>query len=93
MHEPWQDLRVGDRIRIVRMPSDFSQPGFYASRGTRRLYKRLIARRSPLRICEIDEWDLPWIRCRFRRNYDSWEHHSLAIIDDSWVRVKSRNPP
>ncbi len=90
MHEPWQDLRVGDRIRIVRMPSDFSWPGFYASRETRRLYKRLIARRRSLRICEIDECGLPWIRCRFRLDDGSWDHHSLAVFDDSWVCVTPR---
>jgi hypothetical protein len=41
-------------------------------------------------VYEIDEWGLPWIRCRFRRKDGSWEHHYLAIHDDSWVRVKPR---
>ena len=28
MDEPWRDLRVGDRIRLVTMPSEFAQPGY-----------------------------------------------------------------
>ena len=91
MREMWRDLRVGDRIRIVRLPSGVDRPGYVFHPCTRRLYKKLIARRRPLRVYEIDEWGLPWIACRFRKEDDTWEHHFLAVNDDSWVRVKSRS--
>lgn len=90
MDERWRQLRIGDQIRIVRMPSDFSKPGYYVHRETRRLYKRLIERRRPVRVCEIDEWGTPWISCRFRMKNGRWEHHFLAVDDDSWERVKHR---
>ncbi len=90
MDESWRDLRVGDRIRLVRMPSEFDQAGYYLHRDTRRVYKRLIERRRPVRVYEIDEWGLPWIECRFRRKDGWWERHSLAFNHDGWVRVKRR---
>jgi hypothetical protein len=91
MDEPWRELRVGDRIRIVRMPSDSALEGYVLPRDTRRLYRLLIARRKPLRIYEIDErWQLPWVKCKFRTKSGRWEYHFLAVNDDSWVRVKSR---
>jgi hypothetical protein len=89
MDEPWRQLRVGDRIRIVRLPSGVDTPGYRFHRDTRRLYNRLIARRRSLRICEI-AWGLPWIECRFKRKAGRWEYHYLAVNDDSWVRVKTR---
>jgi len=86
----WRDRRVGDRIRIVRMPSDADAPGYSFAPQTRRLYKRLIARARPLRISRIDGYGLPWVACRFRRPNGSWDCHWLAVNDDSWGRVRSR---
>ncbi|MBN9520545.1 hypothetical protein J0H58_18805 [bacterium] len=89
-NDDWKRLRVGDRIRFVRMPWYTDTPGYTFPPETRRLYKRLIARGRPARVYEIDEYGLPWIRCRFRRRNSVWEHHFLAVNDDSWVRVKGR---
>ena len=89
MADDWRNLRVGDVVRIVKMPSGVDAPGYTFHADTRRLYKRLIARRRPVRVCQI--WGgMPWIHCRFRRNDGRWEYHSLAIADDSWVRVRKR---
>ncbi|MCA9074914.1 MAG: hypothetical protein KDA93_07775 [Planctomycetaceae bacterium] len=88
--EAWRDLKVGDRIRIVRMPSDADKSGYFFAEETRELYEKLIARGNAQRIYEIDEWGLPWIDCRFKLPDGQWEHHLLAVNDDSWVRVKSR---
>ena len=86
--EPWQTLRVGDRVRIVRLPYYADMPDRSFHPETRRLYKRLIARRRSLRVYEVDEeYGLPWIACRFRMANGRWEYHTLAINDDSWVRV------
>jgi hypothetical protein len=90
MNEAWRNLRVGDRIRMVRLPSAWQQPGYQVPRCTRRLYRRLIERRRPVRVYRIDEGGLPWIRCRFRQADGAWEHHFLAVNDDSWVRVRRR---
>jgi hypothetical protein len=88
--EPWQKLRVGDRIRIVQMPSYSMDAQFSFLPETRGLYKKLITRGSAQRIFQIDECGLPWIYCRFRLRNGKWEHHWLAVNDDSWVKVKKR---
>jgi hypothetical protein len=88
MSEAWRELQVGDPVRIVRMPSDADAPGYYFAPETRRLYRKLIVRARPARVFQIDEFGLPWVRCRFRRKNGTWEHHWLAINDDSWVRVR-----
>jgi hypothetical protein len=90
MNEPWRELRVGDRVRIVRMPYDAVLAGHTFHPETRRLFKKLIARGRSVRVFQIDEYGHPWIACRFRRRNGSWEYHWLAINDDSWVRVKGR---
>jgi hypothetical protein len=90
MVEPWRELRVGDRVRFVRMPTGVDAPGYTFHRDTRRFYQRLIDRRRSSRVYKIDEWGLPWIRCRFRRKNGSWDYHWLAINDESWVRVTRR---
>jgi hypothetical protein len=86
----WRSLRVGDRVRFVRVPSFQGVVGGGLLPETLRLYKKLIARGTPQRVFQLDEYGLPWIACRFRRKNGKWEHHWLAINDDSWVLVKSR---
>jgi hypothetical protein len=90
MKEEWRELKVGDRIRIVRMPSGVDAPGYTFHPDTRRLYQRLIDRRRSVRVYKIDEWGLPWIRCEFKMADGRREYHSLAVNDDSWVRVQRR---
>lgn len=59
-------------------------------RETRQLYRRLMSRKRPLVIYEVDKDGLPWIKCQFLRKTGGWEYHYLAVNDDSWVRVKAR---
>jgi hypothetical protein len=56
MKEAWRELRVGDRVRIVRMPWDVDAPGYFFAPETRRLYKKLIARNRPVRVYQVDEY-------------------------------------
>src|SRR5258708_358003 len=93
MVEPWHDLRIGDHIRLVAMPSEFAQPDYHLHPRTRRVHERLIARRRPVRVCRIDELGLPWIDRRFRERNGNWGHHSLAFDHDGWVRVRGRSEP
>lgn len=91
MKEPWRKLRVGDRIRFVRMPTGFSRQNCH--RDTLRVFQRLIERRRPVRVAffgEWGKWKVPWIRCQFRRKDGRIEYHSLAINHDGWVRVVPR---
>ncbi len=91
MDKSWRDLRVGDRIRLVAMPSEFAQSGYLLPPCTRRVYERLIARRRPVRIYRIDEWGLPWVRCNFREEDGRRGYHSLAFNHDGWERVRRRS--
>jgi hypothetical protein len=90
MNEDWRDLKVGDRIRIVRLPSAASMGGYVLPANTRRFYKRLIALKKRLTVYEIDRQGLPWIQCALRRKDGGLDCHFLAVNDDSWVRVKCR---
>ncbi len=87
----WKRLKVGDRVRFVRLPTTFNgKPGGGLLPETLRLYKKLIARGRPARVFKIDEYGHPWIYCRFRRKNGQWEIHWLGVNDDSWVLVNSR---
>jgi hypothetical protein len=86
-------LKIGDRIRIIGIPKG------QMFKETREVFRKLAARKQPLRICEIDEYGQPWYRCRLRilrspgqANRCKWEEHSLAIMegDDNWIKVKPR---
>jgi len=83
------DLKVGDRIRIVGFPR-IDRPG-YISRDMKRVLKKLIARRRPVVISEVDE-HAPWYSVRFRTKNGTLEWHFLAVCegDDNWVLVKQR---
>lgn len=75
---------MNDRIRFVRVPPN--EPP-----ETVRLFQKLIARKRSVRVCEIDEFGNPWIACRFRRKNNTWEYHSLAIMEgESWVKVRKK---
>ena len=94
--DDWRTLKVGDRVRIVRMPTGVDEPGYTFHPDSRRLYERLIdrcRRGRSLRVFEICEHGLPWVQHRYR-DEDGVRHHEwLALNDDSWVRVKPRAKP
>jgi hypothetical protein len=87
MRNDWKSLRVGDRVRILRLPTLWNHPNYHVDPSTRRLYRRLIARKRSVRVFRIDEFGQPWIQGRAPRESEWW---TLAIADDSWVRVKRR---
>ena len=90
--ELWRTLRVGDKVRITEIPAEFLTPGYTIFPETMRAYKRLIARRRPLRIARIDEWGLPWVDFQFQLKDGRWEYHSLAINHDGLVKVQAKRP-
>jgi hypothetical protein len=86
------DLKVGDRIRIIKMPGE-GVPGYYLHPDTGRVFKKLIARGWAVRIARVDEYGSPWYTCRFRLRKGQWESHHLAVcdLDNNWVMVKPRD--
>jgi hypothetical protein len=87
----WRELRVGDRIRFVEYPREFLRPGYFIHRETVRVYRKLLKRKRPLSVWEIDEYGAPWVACRFRLRNGKYEHHTLKVNHDGFVRVRSRN--
>ncbi len=88
--ELWRRLKVGDHIRIVHLPDEFARVGYQIHRDTLSAYRRVIERRRPLRVYEIDDWGLPWVHFRLRRKNGRWEFHYLAVNHDGLVKVKRR---
>jgi len=86
------DLKVGDRIRIIKLPGE-GVPGYYLHPDTKRVFKKLVARGRSVRIARIDEYGSPWYNCRFRIKSGRWEYHDLAVcnLDNNWVRVTPRH--
>lgn len=85
--ENWQDLRIGDRIRIVRVPSLFNE-SLYHDRDwdeTLALYFELIANQTVFAISTIDEDGRPWIEFELVEKDGTTVSHSLALDDDSWA--------
>ena len=82
-------LRVGDRVRIVRLPPAWDNPQYHVPAPTRRLFRKLMDRGRPLRVREVDERGEAWVWCRFRGKNGRIEHHGITIDDGCWVRVKA----
>jgi hypothetical protein len=85
-------LKIGDKIRIIRVPGE-GIPNYYIHRDTVRVYKKIIARRQPVRINRIDEYGSRWFSCRFKMQNGTWEWNYLAVYEDdnNWVIVKRKS--
>ena len=91
-YPPFYTLKVGDHVRLVHFPTEYLRPGALFPE-TRRFYKYLLERKRPVKVCEIDDWGLPWIACQCRDGKGRMEHHWLLIGTESgWVKVKRQRP-
>jgi hypothetical protein len=88
------DLKVGDRIRIIGIPGE-GVPGYFIHADTKYVFRKLVARGTPVRIYEIDAYGTPWYQCRFRIKNGKMETHWLAVCpgETNWKMVKRRNRP
>lgn len=81
----WTQLKNGDRIRMVSVPSGLKD------RETVALIRRLIRNRTVRTINWIDPQRHPWFDYIWVRRHKN-ERHSLCLCEtDSWVYVKSRD--
>lgn len=86
--EPWQTLRVGDKIRFVAMPTGFSRDNCHGS--TLAAYRHLIKKCRAVEVYKLDQLEMPWIS--FRRRWRSGILHEYLLINhDGWVKVKTRS--
>ncbi len=92
MPDPKQ-LRIGDRVRFISLPEEWSQPNFTTPPCSVAFMKRMIRRRFPSRIYRIDETGYPWIAARIRRR-GRIEHHHWGIFESTgWRVVRRKSPP
>jgi len=84
-------LKVGDRIRITKIPGE-GISSYYLHPETKAVYKKILARKRAVRISEIDEYGVPWYICKFRCQNGKWAMHFLSIAenDDNWQLVQRR---
>ena len=86
-----RELRVGDRVRFVGLPDEWSEPGYQVHDESVALIRTLIERGRSSRVCKITEDGYPWIEVRVRCQDGALEHHSWGIYDSTgWVRVVPR---
>ena len=95
--EPWRVLRVGDRVRMARIPSEFSIPGARVADETGAIFRQLVAINAILTIAEIDEFGHPWTES-FDFDADGALvpdniGHTIALADDSWDQVGTAASP
>ena len=70
------ELKIGDRVRFISLPEEWKQPGYIIHRESKAFMKRMLDRKTPVRVAMIDEFGTPWIFAntieRGRRHYHSW---------------------
>jgi hypothetical protein len=89
-------LRVGDRIRLLRVPeADLRQreqelrDGTELAGLTADTIERIIAINPVVTIDKIDEYGCPWFRVELIADDGEIEYHALTVMDDeSWEYEK-----
>jgi hypothetical protein len=88
----FRGLKVGDIVRLVEVPK-FYRVGYNIHRDTMWVYRQILARKRPMRICMIDDWGLPYVHCRFRLKNGRWRDDWLGLDKEGWALVKRRRCP
>ena len=90
-----QTLRVGDQIRILRVPdNDLGQreneiaSGVEMAGWTANSIERVISQSSIVRICQIDEYGCVWYEASIIGPDGTEKEHTLIVYDDdTWEPV------
>jgi hypothetical protein len=84
-------LRVGDLVRFVAIPDEWSRPGYFVHPESVAFMKKMIRRPWPSRVYEIDEYGQPWILAKVRER-GKLQTHTWAIFESTgWRPVKRRS--
>jgi hypothetical protein len=84
-------LKVGDLVRFVGIPDEWSRPGYFVLPGCRAFMRKLLKRSSTCRVWEIDEYGQPWIQAWVRER-GKLRQHTWAIFESTgWRQVKRRS--
>jgi hypothetical protein len=82
-------LKVGDRIRFIALPDEWSREGHTVLPEDRSFMKVLIKRARESRVAEIDEYGRPWIHARLRVR-GRLQYHSWLVVESSGWRLVQR---
>lgn len=82
-------LKVGDFVRFIALPDEWSRPGYTTPRDSLAFMKVMITRNWPSRIARIDEYGYPWIEARIARR-GKWHYHTWAILESTGWRLVKR---
>lgn len=75
----WRKLRLGDRIRFLRMPPEFSRPDYHFPPLVLALYEQLIRTGNPVEIEDFTVDGIPVARYVEHRNAEDPVVHKLLI--------------
>ncbi|NLS92407.1 MAG: hypothetical protein GXX96_09610 [Planctomycetaceae bacterium] len=85
-----KDLKLGDKVRFISRPDEWSQPDYCIDSDDIVFMDRLIVRGYPARVCRIDEHGNPWIQVRLKSDFE-YEHDTWSIMESSgWIKVVPR---
>jgi hypothetical protein len=84
----WRTLRVGDRVKIVHFPYEFSKRDYTMHDETRAAYRHLIETKEELCVRHIDDEGYPWVKFTIRADDGEEEFHSLMLNHDGIVLVE-----
>ena len=83
-------LKIGDRIRFLTVPDEWSRKGYTVQPEDRSFMNKLIKRRFPSSVAEKDEYGRPWIYVRLRVR-GRVEYHSWCVMESTgWRMVQPR---
>ncbi len=75
-------LKVGDLIRFVKLPDEWTNPNCFVHAETQAFMKRMIKRSWPSRVARIEKNGYPWIDARMRQR-GRLHYHSWGIYESS----------
>jgi hypothetical protein len=84
-----QSLKVGDLIRFISIPEEWSRPDYGVPASSRAFMKAMIKRGRPSRVYEIDEYGQPWIRATLRQR-GKLHYHSWSVFESTGWRLVNR---
>ena len=84
-----KSLKVGDLVRFVALPDEWSRTGYTVHRESIAFMKMMVSRTWPSRVVEIDEYGCPWIHARIRVR-GRLHYHSWGIMESTGWRVVRR---
>ncbi len=83
-------LKVGDKIRFVSIPDEWSDPNVFVHKDDVKFMKAIISRGLPSRIYDVDEYGTPWVEMRLQ-GPDGLEQHTWSIMEKTgWKKVVRR---